>query len=255
MSPSVSAALLSIPNKQIFQRPMSKNARKLLSAILDWAKGPSGKCFKSSNPTVECYRRFADVYQPIAFEHACHRFDLSTYTTLLGKVYKPNTPDSLLDIMLLKNLDDQSWVMSNSLKSNANRVGDISSERASILYEWLTTNYLMTDFNESDLNKICMMSGDEYNLNTIKVEAGGVKDTDKRNMSYLYAIVRDITSREEVVRRQERAMDLRYGAQLSKAIAYANTPKKVHLSADRSEEWRRERAWLDALADIKQKIS
>jgi hypothetical protein len=247
MDPTVSAALTSISNKQVFQRPMSKNARKLLSNILSWARGPSGKCFKGPHPTTDCYKAFAEKYHPIKFEDACHRFELSTFAPLVD--FKPSTSENLLNVMMLKSLDSEPWVINSNLKVNVGRVGCITTDRAVALYDWLTTYYLMTDFTATDLNKISEMSGENYDFNVIKSEASKILDTDKRNVAYLYAIVRDVTSRGEVVRSQERAMGSIYDEKLRQVFSYGGE-KIQHIVPDKSADWRHEREWLDILSDM-----
>lgn len=248
LSNNARAALSAFP-QNTFSKPMSKKARILLNGVLDWGYQWSGKCYKSSNPSRDCYKAFIDAYAPIKFEDACHRFDMSTYITLLNKSYKPNKADSLLDLMTLKNLDNQSWVNESGLKVNVNRVGFLSAERTVELYNWLTSNFLITDFTEMELNKTCEISGDQYSLETVKQEATRIADPDKRTISYLYAIVRDVTSREQVLRSRERAMESRNEERL-KALFADTGPKKQHETPDKTAQWEREREYIDILRDL-----
>lgn len=248
LSNNARAALSAFP-QNTFSKPMSKKARILLNGVLDWGYQWSGKCYKSSNPSRDCYKAFIDVYTPIKFEDACHRFDMSTYITLLNKSYKPNKPDGLLDLMLLKNLEDQTWVNNSGLKSNVNKVGVLTSEKAVELYFWLTNSFLITDFTEMELNKISEISGDRYSLATIKQEADRIGDQDKHTISYLYAIVRDATSREEVLRGKEKTMESRNEERLR--VLFADTgPKQQHTTPDKTAQWQRERDYIDILRDI-----
>lgn len=248
LSNNARAALSAFP-QNTFSKPMSKKARILLNGVLDWGYQWSGKCYKSSNPSRDCYKTFIDAYTPIKFEDACHRFDMSTYITLLNKSYKPNKPENLMDLMLLKNLDIQSWVNESGLKVNVNRVGFLGTERTAELYTWLTGNFLMTDFTEVELNKISEISSDKYSISTIKQEAGRIADPDKKTVSYLYAIVRDVTAREEVLRGRERVMDSRNEERLRSLFADTG-PKQQHETPDKAAQWRRDRDYIDILRDL-----
>lgn len=254
LDPTVELALLSMPNKHVFSRPMSKKARTLLNGILKWAYQHSGKCFKSSSPAVDCYTAFIKEYSIIRFEDACHRFDMATYVSALNKSFKPNKAENLLKLMLLSNLEDNAWIADNGIKSNVNRVGSLKTEKTIALYEWLTTHFLVTDFTEIDLNKLSAMGDEKYPIQVIKEAAGNIKDIDKHSISYLYAIVRDESARAEVTRSREHASSSKNDELLQQL--FANTgPKMQHEIPDKTNEWNRERNWLDAMRDIKEKLN
>ena len=244
------ALLVNVPEARVFSRPMSKDARHLLEDMIGWGVSKCSSLFKVPSPSVACIKAFAAEYQVLKFEEACHRWDMKQYVSVVAKAYSPNKADNLVNVMLLKNLDDESWIQNNAMKSNANRVGSLRGERTVALYQWLTTYFVMTDFNSFDLNKIVEMSGEEFNLDVIKVEANKVADTDKRKINYLYAIIRDIMSREEVIRSQERIMDVRNEERLKKVFEYTG-PKTQYENPDKTAEWKRERQWLEAAEDLK----
>ena len=249
LDPVIRAVLLSNPDIQVFNKPMSKDARRLLEDILTWGYGKTSSCFKVPNPGIIYIRAFIAEYKPIKFEEACHNYDMKPYVALINKLYKPNKVENLMNLVLLKNLDDESWLQSNTLKIN-HRVGSLQTDRAIELYNWLTTYYVMTDFTGFDLNKIVELSGEEFDLKTIKDEANKVTDSDKKNISYLYAIIRDVMSREQVVRTREKAMDSHYDERLKKVFSYCG-PKTVYDNPDKTAEWERERMWIDAAKDMK----
>jgi hypothetical protein len=254
LDPTVELALLSLPDKQVFSKPMSKKARTLLNGILKWAYQHSGKCFKSASPAVDCYRAFVKEYAAIKFEDACHRFDMSTYMSALNKNFRPNKADNLLKLMLLANLEDNSWVSDNGIKSNVNRVGSLKIEKTVVLYEWLTTQFLVTDFTEIDLNKLSAMGDEKYPIQVIKEAASNIKDIDKHNISYLYAIVRDSAARAEVTRNREHISDSK-NDELLRQLFSTTGPKQQYEIPDKTSDWNREREWIDVMRDLKEKLN
>ncbi len=246
------ALLLNVPEARVFSRPMSKDARHLLEDIIGWGVSKCSSLFKVPSPSVACIKAFASEYQVLKFEEACHRWDMKQYISVVAKAYSPNKAENLTNIMLLKNLDDESWIQNNAMKSNANRVGSLRGERTVALYEWLTTYFVMTDFNSFDLNKIVEMSGEEFNFELLKAEANKVTDSDKKKIAYLYAIMRDIMSRDEVVRSQEKIIGEKYEEKLKKVFEYSG-PKIQHVNPDKTAEWKRERLWLEVAEDLKKK--
>ncbi len=250
--PNLRALLVGTPDIVIFDKPMSKDARKLLIDIIKWSSVHSHACFKVPNPQLACIRAFAAEYNVIKFEEACHRFNLKTYGTLIGKHFKPNKVENLMNVMLLRNLDDRSWVQNNNIESNVNRIGALSNDRTIEVYNWLTTYYILTDFTGSDLNKIVDMGGDEYNLQRIKDEANRITEHEKKTIPYLHAIMKDVVAREAAVRSKERVVGSHYEERLQKVFSYGG-PKIQHANPDKAAEWRREREWLDTLIDLDKK--
>jgi hypothetical protein len=253
LDPAVEIALLSLPDKQVFSRPMSKKARVLLNGILKWAYPHSGKCYKSPSPAKDCFTAFTKEYSAIKFEDACHRFDMTTYVSVLNKSFRPNKAENLLKLMLLCNLDDQKWVDENGIKHNTNRVGSLKTESAVVLYEWATTHFIITDFTEIDLNKLSALGDEKYTLQDIKDAANSIHDIDKRNISYLYAIVKNIDARDKVVRNKEASASIKNDERLRQLFAVTG-PKPQHEIQNKTEEWNREREWLDTLRDINEKL-
>jgi hypothetical protein len=253
LDPAVELALLSLPDKQVFSKPMSKKARLLLNNILKWAYPHTGRCFKSSTPAADCFTAFTKEYSAIKFEDACHRFDMMTYISALNKNFKPNKAENLLKLMLLSNLDDSKWVDENNIKHNVNKVGSLKTERTIILYEWLTTYFIVTDFTEIDLNKLSALGDEKYTLQNIKDVASNISDIDKRNISYLYAIVKNGSVRDEAVHNRDAIAASKNDERLKQLFTIAG-PKIQHDIQDKVDEWKREREWLDAMRDLDEKI-
>ncbi len=249
--PNLRALLLNAPDIVSFNKPMSKDARKLLEDMITWGTSRASQIYKVSNPSLVCIRDFAAEYQPIKFEEACHYFDLKTYMTIVNKAYKPNKIDNLLNVMLLKNLEDSNWVSEHSIPLKPLRVGSLTNEKTMQLYDWLTTFFVTTDFTAAEINKMAELGTDEFNFQVIKDAANGIVNDEQKKISYLYAVVRDMTSRQQVAHVHEQAMGARYAEKLAKVMSYGG-PKIQHDSTDKTEKWRREREWLEALKDIEE---
>ncbi len=249
--PNLRALLLNAPDIVAFNKPMSKDARKLLEDMIIWGTNKASQLYKVPNPSLACIRDFAAQYQPIKFEEVCHYFELKTYIGIINKAYKPNKIENLLNVMLLKNLDDGNWVSEHSIQLKPLRVGSLTNEKTTQLYDWLTTFFVMTDFTAAEINKIAELSTEEFNFQVIKDAANGITNDEQKKISYLYAIVRDVTSRQQVAQGREHAMDIRYAEKLAKIMTYGG-PKIQHDNPDRAEQWRREREWLEALKDIEE---
>jgi len=252
IDPAIELALLSLPDKKAFSKPMSKKARILLNNMLKWGYQHSGRCFKSSTPAADCFTGFTKEYSAIRFEDACHRYDMMTYISAINKNFKPNKAENLLKLMLLGNLNDSRWVDENNIKHNVNKVGSLKTERTIILYEWLTTYFIVTDFTEIDLNKLAALGDDKYTLQAIKDVASNISDIDKRNISYLYAIVKNDSSRDEIVRNRDTIAAIKNDERLKQLFAISG-PKLQHEIQDKTDEWNRERDWIEALRDINEK--
>jgi hypothetical protein len=248
MTPLLTSLLMGFPNHP-FNTPMSKKGRLLLDSIIEYAiKHSSSKIKKVSNPSIQFMQAFIDVYEPLVYEEACHKYDVQQLVTAVCKK-SPRAIDELVSIATLSVLNDQAWMRDNPLTLR-NSVGSLSDHNTGIIYKWLTNNYVLTDFSEHDLNKIAQMGTEGYNLEDIKSEAGNVLDNSKKNISYLYAIIVDVTNRAGVIRNKEKAIDQRYENKLREMLATSSTPKIQHYSQDKKADWEREREYINVLLDL-----
>jgi hypothetical protein len=138
-------------------------------------------------------------FDPIRYEEAVHTFEISKYVAALPKK-KLKTLDEFVYFIKLGHLDDDAWLRSHGLHRKPGRIGIISNPRVVEIYTWLTTNFLLTDFSDHDLNKIAYLGQENFDINVIKSEAPKITDIDKRNVSYLYAVVRDKALRVETIK-------------------------------------------------------
>lgn len=166
-----------------FTVPMSKSARKLLNDLLKHSLHFAKGNIKLAADTL------AANFDPILYEEAAHLYDIGHYLKLLPKKIK--NVNEFKNLVLLSNLKDQAWLRANELHYRTNRVGLISNAKAVEVYRWITTEFLLIDFTDQDLNKIAFMGQESFDLAVIKAEAKKIQEIDKRNVSYLYAIVRD----------------------------------------------------------------
>jgi len=232
--PVVSTIINALPNKSAFLRPMSKDARALLTTMIHW-----------STPWPGVLPKFAAQYDPIAYEEACQKYVTFKYKDLL-KGHKPKTHEEVLDILTLRNLQNYEW--SSKLQPNVHRVGLISLPRSADVYRWLTSHFLLTDFNGYDLNKISYLGDEKFSLEVIKQEAARISDPDKHSVPYLYAIIVDVTERGKIASSKEQQTEKRYSDKLTRLIQEAAEPKMVHkFDGDETSRWERERQYLDFL--------
>lgn len=230
----VATHLTRVPNRHRFDSPMSKYARKLLAIMIEWQK---------LKPNI--LNKFAEIFDPIVYEETCHRYKVYNYATLL-KEYKPKTEEEIMRALTLANLKDNDWL--SRLEVSGHRVGLISKPRSAEVYRWLTTNFLMTDFNESDLNRIAELGEEKYSFELIKQEAAKILDPNKHNMQYLYAIIFDITEKGRIVDSRTEKLDKKYADKLSKLLATDSEPKqRFTFDGDEEDRWKRERQYLDIL--------
>lgn len=231
--PVVSVAISTLPNKEVFARPMSRKARALLSIMIDWLKNKPGLLAK-----------FAVIYDPIQFEEVCHRYENTYKYKEFLKDVKTKVEQEILDVATFKNLKSHEWVQ--RLTPNSNISGRISSPQSTEVYRWLTANFLLTDFSPEELNKIAFLG--EYSLDLIKQVARGIRDTDKRSVSYLYAIVIDQAEKNRVIAGQADQAEKQYTEKIRRIIDDASVPRQVHkFDGDEEERWAREREYFEYL--------
>jgi hypothetical protein len=183
MYPILETIKKTLPEGAVFDKPMSKKARILLVDMLNWVNESNLKFggFK------QCFTEIIKLYNPGDFEHWCHIYDMSKYMKKIPSSKKMKTKGDVIYWFEFMNLHDDNWVREAELSLNPNRVGNL--QNCVEIYNWLTSNWLYTDFTEYDLNKIAQMGHDNIGLDLIKTEARQITDRDKHNIPYLYAVV------------------------------------------------------------------
>lgn len=257
-SSASSLAAISSHNSKM-KHPMSKNARKLLDAMMSWVKQFCGGQIWTGIP--QFIADFDLIYSPIIYEDVCHKYKTDTYISALSSKNKKTllpgpfkTKDDVLNTMMLKHFNNHVWIYDNSIADNDRRVSILSTEKAANTYNWLTTNFLVSDFSEDDLNKIAAMGDDTFNIDTIKREASRITDIHKHNVAYLYAIVRDIAIREEYISRQNKILLDKQSAKLNSIIQLELEcqNKITHESeSDYKKQWELNREFAELARSIK----
>jgi hypothetical protein len=183
MHPILETIKQMVPEGAVFDRPMSKKARLLLVDMLNWVNESNLKFggFK------QCFSEIIKLYNPRDFEHWCHTYDMSKYTKRIPSSKKMKTKGDVLYWFEFMNLHDDNWIRESEMSLNPNRVGSL--QNCGEIYDWLTNGWLLTDFTEHDLNKICQLGQENIDLKLIKQEARQITDLDKHNIPYLYAVV------------------------------------------------------------------
>lgn len=251
---AAAALVMFAPNQRLFKRPMSRGARDTLSAMLEWGCRHAG-LFNNNQSMLMA--EFCKHYNQIQFEAAEQEFDTEQYVKLLTGIagakgrpgIKPKTKEELLEYMTMAKLADSQWTHDNGMRRR-NRVGDIT--QVADLYNWLVDYYLTNDFTIYDVNKIAEM-GRSCKPEIVKREAQQITDPDKRNIPYLYAIVRGITSREEITKFRDSIKTNENNSKLARlaAIAVDAQTKVVHqMDPDQREKWEQDRAFVDLLRDL-----
>src|SRR5687767_14822274 len=106
---------------------------------------------------------FVANLDPLVYEDVCHRFKIDLHLATLKKNKANSLPgpfkskQDILQAMSLCHFDDTEWLRNNGLLDNDRRVRVLSGPRVHEIYDWLTINFLITDFSEEDLNKIAML--------------------------------------------------------------------------------------------------
>jgi hypothetical protein len=196
------------------ETPMSKKARKMFFDMMT-ALNSIGKM-----KPKECAKILSESYSAVGFEDLVHKFEPSSILKLLPKRVK--TLDEYRFYISLKFLSDSEWCEKNEVQFNRNKVGGLSGKAAE-LYKWMTESFLMTDFNEYDLNKIAHMGSGIYDLETVITEGNKIKDPDKRSVSYLYAIVRDDALKQHALKQRDQSRDDDNMSRLSALIKSTTT--------------------------------
>ncbi len=228
----------------IFERPMSKKARQLL---FNMAKATTS--FSTLKPR-EAVQILIDTFDPIKFEEAVHKYDMGQIVRLIPKKIKKI--EDYKHYITLDFIEDPVWLEKNEVAINRNKVGMLTGHGQSIeLYRWMVSSFLLTDFNEADLNKIAHMGSGIYDINTVMSEGSKIKDTDKRSISYLYAIVRDSAIRQHTIQQKEAEA---HQAGVAKLAQIANQALNVGPTVAFEPTDREDLAKLRTLAEIARSI-
>jgi len=237
--------VMSAPDQGTFKRPMSNGARDTLSRMLEWSTkftplfGTSPK---------QLMTEFTAGFTQVKYEAAEQAYDTVEFMKIVCGVpgvkgkpgLKPKTKHEVLSIMWMDRLLDGQWVHENPIPRR-NRNADILQVQD--VYNWLVDNYLSNDFSIYDLNKIAEM-GRSAKHDAIRREAAQVLDPEKRSVPYLYAIVRSVASRDEIMQYRNSITDRLNVDKLATlgALAAESVEKKPHqFDADTKEKWERER--------------
>jgi hypothetical protein len=230
--------------KKRFSLPMSKLARKLLVDIVKWSRG---SVWVGAN-LKQTAQALSEHFDPILYEEAAHVYDVTKYIKLLEAKKIKNVQDYIAHIKL-SNLQDEKWLRANSMQVKGARVGLVSSPRSIEVYKFLTEEFLLSDFNEAELNKLAYLGSEMFDLDIIRSEAKRIKDPDKRTVSYLYAIVRDKAIRQDTVRAKNEEVADQARAKLAGLFTiHANSMNKIVFSVSEDDIQYRKRlqVYLDA---------
>lgn len=214
-----------------FNRPMSHNARKLLTRMLTWAAPKFAKDFNNSKAAL--FEEFSKIFDPTIYEWAVQRYDLSKYPgngraeAFQDAVVSagPTNKDKVMRVLSLYNIQDDRWIESADIQSSNGYVGNILAEHTKQVYDLITTQFLVSDFNEHDLNRICELGATRIQLSTLRQHMSTINDPSKRSVPYLFAIARDSAIRSTFVKDAIAAEEQKQREALSRAIMYAGKPK------------------------------
>lgn len=248
-------------NRPRFKRPMSKKARKLLGAMLEWSAQ-----FHGLWGNVNLFLNdFEQGYDAVVYEDICHRYKIDVHLKQLSSKSKKTiltgtaraTKEEVLKAMTLQHFDNNEWLeKQEDLLDNAYRVKVLTNTRARDTYNWLVENFLITDFTEEDVNKIAFLSDEKVSFDLIKKTALRVKGEDihKCTMAYLYAVVRDIREKDEYLTRQQKDAEERNTQKLVQALQLEEAAKHklVHkFDEDMRSRWEKERELVELARNLK----
>lgn len=237
--------VMSAPDQGPFKRPMSHGARDTLSRMLEWSIKFTP--LFNTNPK-QLMTEFVSGFSQVKYEAAEQAYDTVEFMKIVQGVpgtkskpgLKPKTKHEVLSIMWMDKLLEGNWAHENPIPRR-NRNADILQVQD--VYNWLVDNYLSNDITIYDLNKIAEM-GRSCRHEIVKREAAQIADPDKRTIPYLYAVVRSITSRDEIAQYRNSIADRANVDKLAAlgALAAEATDKRVHeFEPDLKEKWERER--------------
>lgn len=241
-----------------FNRPMTHNARKLLVRMITWAGTKFAKDF--DNNKSKLLEAFAAVYDPCKYEFVNQRYDISTYP---GNGRSESMHDAIeaapgdkkakaLHLLTLANFDNSKWVEGAEFKTKAGYVGNILHQTTSDVYQWVVTKFVVTDFNDHDLNKICEIGATRISMDVLKTSASNIYDDSKRTIPYLFAIVRDVAIKDTVARDAGLVEDRRSREAMARAMQYAGVPANKYSISD-EDALSRAADYMSVLDSIKDK--
>lgn len=211
---------------EIFELPMSKNARKLLYGMLN-----SMSTYISTR-LADCAEILYRGFNPILFENCVHKYQVDTLLKKLPK--RINGLEQFEYYIQLKFLEDDKWFEKSEIPRNRYSIAALN-DAASDLYIWLRHNFLLSDFTDADLGKISHLGTGTFNVDIIKEEASKIRDPDKRSVAYLYAIVRDIAIRQHAIEKKDKIISEASIDKLASVVAVANGPKLEYLPLTQDE--------------------
>lgn len=236
---------------RVLTMPMSYSGRKLLNKNLHQLIQKYAQ--KLGLTQVKAIAKFADTFDRIRYESVAQQFDIDGYP---GTGKNSKWPDqAILKSMSLEeqfaycaNLEhftNATWLSEHNPK-HKHHVGSVTNEATAAVYNWITSKFLVSDFSDFDLNKICEMGSSIFDLNTIIKYADQIYDPQKRSVSYLYAIARDASLKESVSRSRLAEEEARQKESFMRALDYIKTPRSPFIvteddysSIDRTAEYMR----------------
>jgi hypothetical protein len=250
---AIEATIKLSPNGRTFLRSMSHGCRDTLYSMIEWGN-TKANLFGNVNNMMS---RFAKRFDQIRFEEAEQVYDMEQYVKIIvgvpGDKKNPGlkhlkTDKDVLDAMSLDLLFNPDWAHITNMKKR-NRVGNITQHAE--LYNWIVDNFVLGDFTHYDISKIAEM-GQLCSLDTIKKEAQQIQDTDKKNIPYLYAIIRGVNSRDEALQRKSQAKEDANILRLAKLLEIVSVKDSQPFTsrANALEEWEREKEYLDILRSL-----
>lgn len=248
-------AVKTAPNSTLFMRNMSNGARELLNDLITWGLKHTALFGTSSRDVMVA---FGPRFNQLRFEQAEQKYDTKMFLGLItgipaGKNKKPGikvkTPDDVLAALSLDLLFDSTWVHNHPVHMRQ-RVGDIGQYKE--IYDWIVDKFVDCDITGYDLGRISEMGQDGTTVEILKNAANGIEDS-KRNVPYLYTVVKGILQRNESAGRKSAAADSQNDLKLAQLGALAvEAPNKIPMKPDpdRKARWERERQFIDALRDL-----
>lgn len=210
------------PDQSVFRYPMSKTGKELLTSVLRGCM-----MWRQKFTVVKFMEALCTAYDPVKYDQFVnrHSFNVDKVSKAICKM-KPRTLEDAIGYILLDQASQDSWREDNKVTDKP-IMGALTSPNTYQVYKWLTRNFLLTDFNDFDLNKIVELSN-ITSLDVIKLEAYGVQDPTKRSVPFLYVVVKN---RVECLAAQARIDSVSKQKQeqaLSGVFDLARQTKKVH---------------------------
>lgn len=251
----IEATIKLAPNGAMLMKPMSHTCRDLIYGLLEWGCGKLQYFGQNANNLIT---RFCEQFNQISYEDTCQTYNTEQFLKVIVGIpgnkkdpgVKVKNAEDVLDIMWLRPLDDSSWVNSHNIDRTNCKIGELAQHIE--LYNWIINQFIDGDFTKYDLNKIIEM-GRLCSFETIKKEAQQIKDVDKRNIPYLYAIIRSTSSKNDYKQEREAVANTANDIKLSELIELATEAetKVPYVSNPNSlEKWVKDREFIDILRKI-----